>query len=165
MSFLQGRWDEEASLSHLSSVRQCKTVNCTASGIGVLPPPAPPHSEVREKESLSLEYWTPGLGWNAIPIQKRCFLTSLQIACWPLTSHHHVFIFIRVLVPNGYFLIYLSGGRGFFCFVCLLSLFLPTLNSVKSALWKSNFICLVQCHIPSTQHNRILAGTHQMFVK
>lgn len=102
---------------------------------------------------------------KCIPIQKRHFLTSLQIACWPLMSHHHVFIFIRVLVPNGYFRIYLSGGRGLFCFVFLLSLFLPTLNSIKSALWKSNFICLVQCHIPSTQHNRILAGTHQMFVK
>ena len=105
-----------------------------------------------------------GLGWNAISIRKRPFLTSLQTACWPLMSPHHV-MFIRVLVPNWYFLIYLSGGRGLFCFVCLLSLFLPTLNSVKSDLWKSNFICLVQCHIPSTQHNRILAGTHQMFVK
>lgn len=141
------------------------TVSCTASGIGVLPLPAPPHSEVREKEPLSLGYWTPGLGWNAIPIRKRPFLTSLQTACWPLMSHYHVFIFVTVLVPNWYFLIYLSGGRGLFCFVCLLSFFLPTLNSVKSALWKSSFICLVQYHIPSTQHDRIFAGTHQMLVK
>ena len=147
------------SLSPLLCVSVQDTVSCTASGIGVLPLPAPPHSEVREKVLNT------GLGWNAISMRKWPFLTSLQTACWPLMSPYHIFIFIRVLVPNWYFLIYLSGGKGLFCFVCLLCLFLPTLNSVKSALWKSNFICLVQCHIPSTQHNRILAGTHQMFVK
>lgn len=109
------------SLLPLFHVSAQDTVSCTASGLGVLPLPAPPYSEVREKEPLSLECWTSGLGWNATHLEEACPDLPWG-ACWLLTSHYHVLSSSEHFSLTDIFMFIYLGIFGFVWFLVFLSI-------------------------------------------